>query len=423
MSILYLILFVIISILFVKDFKRTLILYAPFKLIFHNSIFLYDASQGITLDLLISFVALIVYISKYGWHIANVSRILRVALVIYTISLIIYGINPKFALFRIVLYEPITAVCYILMLYSVLTNRKDIIMLLKAFCLVACILVIDGMIDIITGVNPIIEIEKSQAGERFIHSPNETMRAGMKRTTSFMPHSISMGVLAALLWGIFAILYLQSKSVQRKKLILFCLITLPLIVIFSNSRTPLITIVCFVPLILSRKVSKWKKFLLLLIAIACLFTFSNYFQWMYDSVFNEEKIDVGGSTTDLRSRQFELALFYFSKEPLLGMGNDFRILKFESVNDAAGMESVWFQLLYLQGIVGTGAYIFLILAGFVRIIKSNKKFTCFVLAWIAAITFSSQVGLSIYMFLIGVLFAEKSYLLFTINKENKSYEL
>lgn len=418
MSYLYLILFVTISVLFIRDFKRTLILYAPFKLMFHSSIFLYDASQGLTLDLLISFVALIVYINRFGWRIANVSKMLHTALVVYTISLVIYGINPKFALFRIVLYEPITAVCYALMLYSVLTTKKDLIMLLKAFCFVGCILVVDGMIDITTGINPIIEIEKSQAGERFIHSDNEMMRAGMKRTTSFMPHSISMGVLAALLWGIFAILYLQFKSVQRKKLILFCLITLPLIVIFSNSRTPLITIACFVPLILSRKVSKWKKILLLLIAIACLFTFSNYFQWMYDSVFNEEKIDVSGSTTDLRSRQLELALFYFSKEPLLGMGNDFQILNFESVNDAAGMESVWFQLLYLQGIIGTGAYIFLIIAGLIRVIKSNRNFICFVLAWIAAITFSSQVGLSIYMFLIGVLFAEKSHLLF-YNKQRE----
>lgn len=409
MSILYLLVFLFVVFCFINDFKKSLIIYAPFKLVFHNYICLYDLGQYITLDLAISLVVFFLYIKKYGMNF-SVPNYLKIAGIIYCISSIIYGCNPRFAI-NLVLYEPITAVMYVFMLYKIVNNKSDLLLIINSLVVVALILCFDGVIDIVFKYNPIISIEQMAAGEHFWHSENDITRAGMDRTTSFMPHSISMGSLAALLMGTFMIIYLKFSEFRKNRMLLLSLLLLPIIIVFSNSRTPLLTFVCFLPLLFTFKVSMNTKLLMIMGGLVCLYMFFDYFVWMYNSIFNESKVEVAGSDTDLRQRQLELAIFYFLKEPIFGMGNQFQILNFENANDAAGMESVWFQLLYLQGIVGTGSYIVMLISGIRSAWVNNKQFLFFVMAWIAAITFSSQVGLSIFLFMLVILICEKSNLL------------
>lgn len=410
MSIIYLIIFILVVSCFAINFKRTLIIYAPFKFILHNTICLYDSGQYISLDLAICIMALFIFISKYHLKLIKEPKYLTFACSLYCLSTFIFGCNPRLAL-NILLYEPITAIAYFLMLSSLIESKKDLLLLIKSSCIVSLILCLDAFIDYTINFNPIIYIEKTQAREHFWYSANDVARAGMSRTTSFMPHSIAMGTLAALLFGIFSILYIQFDIIRNKKLVLLNLICLPLVVILSNSRTPIITILCFIPLLLSPRVSKKTRLLFFTIIGIAFFAFKDYFMWMYNSIFNEDKVEVAGSTTTLRESQWEIALYYFLNNPLLGMGNEFIIGNFENEKDVMGMESVWFPLLYQQGLVGLVGYISFILAGLISVLKSNWMFITYVIAWIAAITFSSQVGISIFLFAFGILISNKSYLL------------
>lgn len=409
MSILYLLIFLFVVFCFINDFNKSLIIYAPYKLVFHSYICLYDSGQYITLDLAISLVVLILYLLKYSLRF-TVHKHVKIAGIIYCVSCLIYGINPRFTI-NLILYEPISAILYTFMLYTTISNKNELLLLVKNLAIVSLILCIDGLIDIVFGINPIISIEKLASGGHFWHSENDVTRAGMDRTTSFMPHSISMGSLAALLLGTFLILFLKFKDFANEKYLKYSLLLLPLIIVFSNSRTPLLTFVCFLPLIITAKVGTKSKILIIICGLICFILFFDYFVWMYNSIFHEDEVDVAGSNSKLRQHQLELAVFYFLKEPVFGMGNQFQILNFENESEAAGMESVWFQLLYLQGIVGTGSYIIMLISGIKSAWINDRQFILFVLAWIAAITFSSQVGLSIFLFLLVILICEKSYLL------------
>ena len=148
----------------------------------------------------------------------------------------------------------------------------------------------------------------------------------------------------------------------------------------------------------------------------------SYFEWMYNSIFNESSVDVGGSTTDLRERQFDIALYCFLENPLTGKGVDFNVLDYENQYDAMGMESVWFILFMLKGLVGVVSYVYFILTGFVSFLKYNKTFWLFTLAWLVSITFSSQEGVSLFLYCIFILMSYKIYTLneiFQYNTESR----
>lgn len=410
MSFFYLLVFLFFALSFSFNFRKTLLCYAPIKLILNNGICLYDNVQYLPLDLAISSVAVAVYALTKKNKKNKIPTLLLISCCIYCLSTFIFGSFPRFAAV-IFFNEPISDILYCLLLFKVISNKSDLNVIIKGLCIVSIVLIMDGTIDLLTGVNPIIEFETWLSGEHFWHSENEEMRGGLPRTTSFMPHSVSMGSLAALLWGVLLIIYSYDKSYRKNKLFLTSLFLLPLMIIFSNSRTPIITMLCFLPVLISSKIGFGIRQSVILLLLFLSIYFSDYLLWIYNSIFNESSTNVAGSTTELRESQFNLAMYYFLQEPIWGMGNSFNILDYEAENDAMGMESVWFPLFYLRGLVGVVPYILMLLTGIYIFFKSRKNFVWFAIAWIASTIFSSQVGISIYLYLIVIVLSLKLRLL------------
>ena len=221
-----------------------------------------------------------------------------------------------------------------------------------------------------------------------------------------------MGSIAVFIWSIIIVILFRFPKYLNvnRGVFLLVLIGLPVCMLFANSRTTILTVLCFAPLFLKRDFMFSKKGFILLVGLV-VFAFANstYFEWMYNSIFNEKSVEVSGSTTDLRERQFAIALFYFLQNPLLGKGVDFDVLDYENKNDAMGMESVWFILFMLRGLVGVVTYVYLILTGLVSFLKYNKIFWLFTLAWLVNITFSSQEGVSMFLYCIFILLSYKLY--------------
>ena len=407
MSFLYLLIFLLIASSFLWNFNKTLLVYAPFKLILHSNIYLYDANFALNLDMAISSFAFILFLIK-GNRIKGIPSYISYAFVLYCVSWFVYGLYPRFAP-NAFFYEPITSILYVMMLFSSVYDKQSIKILLYSFIVVASILVIDALIDVIFGVNLITQITSSQGGGRYWISENDIQRAGMQRTTSFMPHSIAMGTLAALLWGMFVLVYSKfPQYIPSSKMTKFLLSTLPFCVLFANSRTSICVFICFFLLFLNFKQIFTKKSLGLLLIVICLFIlFPQYLIWMYNSIFHESEVNVAGSTMDLRERQSDIAITYFFKNPILGNGIDFDLLRYEKKDDVMGMESLWFDLMYHRGLMGLIPYVVLMITGFYVMWRTNRWFTLFFFAWIISITMSSQVSISSFLFVFMIFLSYK----------------
>ena len=404
MSYTYLLFFLIFSISFIWDFEKTIMIYTPLKLIFHSGIYLIDASFSLNLDLAISFVAIVVYCfyaSKYRAY--KMPQWMLCSGVIYCIGLFIYGGYPRFAPHTF-FYEPITAILYIFVLFKVINRKTQLKQLLSGFVVVSLILVLDGIIDVIFGVNIITSLESILGGERFDLSDNVISRAEVPRTTSFMLHSISMGTLSVFLWEVFILLSLEySTFIKNDWKFKLAILTLPVCMVFSNSRTTILTLLCSLPIFLRQnKLSKDITIFVLVSVVAIGLLYQDYFLWLYKSLFYESQMDIGGSTTELRERQLEIALYYFFEKPVFGQGIDFDLLKFEEQRDVMGMESVWFGLMFKRGFVGLCTYVLPIFISSFYLIKYNKILGVFVLSWLTSITFSTQMGLSIFFYFFTV---------------------
>ena len=413
MSILYLFIFLIVVILLIKDFDRTIIYYAPFKLVLHSGIRLYDASFAINLDMAISFAALILFILKASeYRSTHLPKFIVVGGLVFCFGYFIHGMNPRFA-FNVFFYEPITTISFMYILFKVVRSEGQLSSLIKGFIIVGAILIVDAVVDVIFNFNVITEIEKSQGGGRLWISDNDTSRTGIARTTSFMPHSIAMGTIAVFIWAIVVVvLFNFPRFIKVKKpMLYFILVGLPLCMLYANSRTTILTAICFTPLFLKKNLFFSKMGFALLIAVIVLVIVNNtYFEWVYNSIFNEKTTTITGSSYDLREKQFEIAMFYFLQNPLTGKGVDFDVLKYANQFDAMGMESEWFTLLMLRGLVGVVTYLYLIITGLISFFKYNRIFWMFTFAWLVNITFSSQEGLSMFLYCIFILLCYKIHI-------------
>lgn len=411
MSILYLAIFLFVSFCFYNDFKRTLILYAPFKLVLHTGILLVDSSTSIILDLPISSVALFLFFFNTQKRTVLKSHLPNVLLwgwSVYLLSMLLYSFNPKFKI-TILLNPLIMYFAYSYMLFIIIRTKKQMELLFKGFIAVSLVLFADAFIDVLTGHNLIIAIEESQAGTHFWHSDNAVVRAGLSRTTSFMPHSLTMGCLAALLWGVLYLIGFRSKIKINTSITLFTMFGLIFCILFSNSRSSIIAFVALLPVLFDYKSLSFNKiFLIAASFVIVFFFFGDYILWIFNSIFNEDKVDVMGSTTDLRRRQFDIASYYMMKHPFLGNGQTFNVMNHVSENVILGMESVWFPIMMQQGLVGVAGYITLIVTTAIYFFRSKQHlYLFFVVSWVATITMSSQVGLSIFLFVLVPLLACK----------------
>ena len=409
MSILYFIIFLFVSYHFKKNFERTLICYAPFKLIFHSGIYLVDSFIAVNLDLAISLVALLCYYRFQKFYLnVKIPSYLLFCWFVFCVGKFIYGSYFRFVPNEF-FYEPVTSIAYGFMLFKVVQRDDQIVLLIKYFICVSLILFADAVVDVVLGINPIIEIEKFQAGSRFWVSSNTVMRAGMARTTSFMGHSIAMGTIAVFLWGILVLIYVKChKYVYDHKLFLFCIAILPICMLFANSRTTMLMALCFLLLFVERKTIFDFQGVLVLLALLCVcFVANDYLDWIYNSIFHESSVDVQGSSSDLRERQWEVAFYYFMKSPIWGQGIDFDVLRYEEERNVMGMESLWFQLFMRQGLVGVISYCVFLLGGLVCFWKTNKAFCTFFVAWVVSITFSSQVSVSTFLYVVAILLSYK----------------
>lgn len=391
MTLLYILFFIwVLFILF--DFKKAVLCYAPFKILFYYDVRLTAALPfDMAIILLIAF-CFFVKRKEYSKLHFPFTRGYVVYAIIYSIGCII----PVFMINRI----PSTVISILLYSYiyfQCLRNMRDVKLAAAVYMLFSLFLVGNGMLELFTHKCPVDDwirsmpfIDKEHAWD----TDFDELRFGLPRIKSFMPFSITYGVACAILLSLPFYLVFENfrKSLLMRLLVPMSLVFLLIGVITSASRSPILGIVVLLSyLFLDKELFKrYKtKILLLLLLIAV-------FMWpfIYDnimSILNPKAADaIGGSSMDMRIVQYSIAFDYMMQSPLFGLGKETQITDILFF----GGESIWLPLMINNGILGVFGYIYL----YYVIVKNTKvsgsRYLHIVTAsWLVMNTATSLMGL------------------------------
>lgn len=391
MTLLYILFFIwVLFILF--DFKKAVLCYAPFKILFYYDVRLTAALPfDMAIILLIAF-CFFVKRNEYSKLHFPFTRGYMVYAIIYSIGCII----PVFMINRI----PSTVISILLYSYiyfQCLRNIRDVKLAAAVYMLFSLFLVGNGMLELFTHKCPVDDwirsmpfIDKEHAWD----TDFEELRFGLPRIKSFMPFSITYGVACAILLSLPFYLVFENfrKSLLMRLLVPMSLVFLLIGVITSASRSPILGIVVLLSyLFLDKELFKrYKtKILLLLLLIAV-------FMWpfIYDnimSILNPKAADaIGGSSMDMRTVQYSIAFDYMMQSPLFGLGKETQITDILFF----GGESIWLPLMINNGILGVFGYIYLYYAIVKNTKVSGSRYLHIVTAsWLVMNTATSLMGL------------------------------
>lgn len=391
MTLLYILFFIwVLFILF--DFKKAVLCYAPFKILFYYDVRLTAALPfDMAIILLIAF-CFFVKRKEYSKLHFPFTRGYMVYAIIYSIGCII----PVFMINRI----PSTVISILLYSYiyfQCLRNIRDVKLAAAVYMLFSLFLVGNGMLELFTHKCPVDDwirsmpfIDKEHAWD----TDFDELRFGLPRIKSFMPFSITYGVACAILLSLPFYLVFENfrKSLLMRLLVPMSLVFLLIGVITSASRSPILGILVLLSyLFLDKELFKrYKtKILLLLLLIAV-------FMWpfIYDnimSILNPKAADaIGGSSMDMRIGQYSIAFDYMMQSPLFGLGKETQITDILFF----GGESIWLPLMINNGILGVFGYIYLYYAIVKNTKVSGSRYLHIVTAsWLVMNTATSLMGL------------------------------
>lgn len=391
MTLLYILFFIwVLFILF--DFKKAVLCYAPFKILFYYDVRLTAALPfDMAIILLIAF-CFFVKRKEYSKLHFPFTRGYMLYAIIYSIGCII----PVFMINRI----PSTVISILLYSYiyfQCLRNIRDVKLAAAVYMLFSLFLVGNGMLELFTHKCPVDDwirsmpfIDKEHAWD----TDFDELRFGLPRIKSFMPFSITYGVACAILLSLPFYLVFENfrKSLLMRLLVPMSLVFLLIGVITSASRSPILGIVVLLSyLFLDKELFKrYKtKILLLLLLIAV-------FMWpfIYDnimSILNPKAADaIGGSSMDMRIGQYSIAFDYMMQSPLFGLGKETQITDILFF----GGESIWLPLMINNGILGVFGYIYLYYAIVKNTKVSGSRYLHIVTAsWLVMNTATSLMGL------------------------------
>lgn len=391
MTLLYILFFIwVLFILF--DFKKAVLCYAPFKILFYYDVRLTAALPfDMAIVLLIAF-CFFVKRKEYSKLHFPFTRGYMVYAIIYSIGCII----PVFMINRI----PSTVISILLYSYiyfQCLRNIRDVKLAAAVYMLFSLFLVGNGMLELFTHKCPVDDwirsmpfIDKEHAWD----TDFDELRFGLPRIKSFMPFSITYGVACAILLSLPFYLVFENfrKSLLMRLLVPMSLVFLLIGVITSASRSPILGIVVLLSYLFFDKelFKRYKtKILLLLLLIAV-------FMWpfIYDnimSILNPKAADaIGGSSMDMRIVQYSIAFDYMMQSPLFGLGKETQITDILFF----GGESIWLPLMINNGILGVFGYIYLYYAIVKNTKVSGSRYLHIVTAsWLVMNTATSLMGL------------------------------
>ena len=279
---------------------------------------------------------------------------------------------------------------------------KTIHRFIKYSFIYALILGSYSIFETITQSNPIVEYFNSIHAYSYERIITE-IRFGFKRSQSIFPMHTTNGVVSIFLFVLLFYAY-RYNMVKNRKLALIPLFLLVASIFLTGARSIILGfIVTLFSFIEIKKISLRHVLGLIICFIVLAISFSEYINEIYQSILDTERVN--GSNADMRTYQFEIALFLLLKSPLFGNGISYTwesaIIKYDGLY---GAESLWIPIMIEQGVIGILAFSLFFLSLTLFCIKSKcREFSFVVLGFFLANTLSSLPNFSITYILILII--------------------
>ena len=361
-----LIVFLILVFCLVTHFKSTVIAYSPFKFLFTNGVILIG---NISFDNAISFLVVIIFAFQYfvkkEYHYQKGRWPLMLSFLIMILSESISALIGDSNIMSIPL-KFCRTYGYCLVLYYLIKDEADFKLLVKSLFLFSIILIGNAVVQFLFDINIIGNWVASSLKDGVFFADTTDYGSRGVRIQSFMAHSICFGDVCAIFIMVIAYLYKQGYMKRLCEIVIFLLG-----LVMANSRTPLMALLIYIiPFADKEKIIKY-RFWYGLGLIAFVLVFASPLYQMYDSMFNDNTdFDLGGSDMTMRLEQLEASIYVVQNSLIWGLGYSF---DFSNITELRGAESIWFNLLMYQGLVGCLCYVFII----IQSITKTRHYSCY----------------------------------------------
>lgn len=257
------------------------------------------------------------------------------------------------------------------------------------FCFVFAVIVGGySVFETITRSNPFVEVMNDNG----IYSVNKIIteiRFGLKRSQGLFSMHTTNGGVAVILFVILCIARLKG-FMKKDVFTSIVIVLLSLTVLFTGARSAIIALVLMLPMFVDKRNLKIKYILFFsFFVLCCVFISSGYLSDIFASIINTDK--VSGSNTDMRNNQLIISLEYLNQSPIFGNGIQYTFNKVVLYDkDINGAESIWFTTMINQGFIGVFGYLFYFVNNIVFTFKQGRKrYSFYVIGILAFYTMSS----------------------------------
>lgn len=360
MNIICVLILVIISSLLVVDFKRTFMIVSAYSMVLGcmNGVGPYGMYQAI------SIIAFVIFILRYFRWKDILTYPLLLSAILLTTS---YILSNHYAVYRhngSLVSCIVVNVVSLFMFYQIVSKNGRYIYIYISSCFFLSLLVgVYTLIETIFSNNSYMSLINSLELYSQDHI-TEDVRFGLKRAQAIFGMHTSLGGFSTMMAGLLLWIRLNCplyvEKLGKKKLSLT--IGLMIMAVFlTGSRSTIVGLVLVLMSFLNFKYVKIKYVCIaIFLAVIGLVIFDTYIDEVVLSFTDTES--VGGSNTDMRSIQFELAVLFMMQSPFLGNGISYTFeYVTEQYKEMCGAESLWFPIMIDLGMLGLTAIIVFIL--------------------------------------------------------------
>lgn len=356
------------------------------------------------LYLSLSFIAALLGAYKFRKKILKSPFILCVVpvLVSYTITMYYYVFYSKqyLAIFAQFLFPCI--------IYCVIDRKERVILFVKYASILMILATLYCLFEETISANPIMHwCEKHPESFTWFHDRSE-QRFGVKRAQSFFSGESAFGLTCSYIFIILFIMMRDGAKIMKVKWRKLLILLLPLCVFLTGTRSVILCFLVACVALLTPQTIKKYRIPLLAVGLVLIFFMGSYFTSLYNSIF-VDSTEIGGSSSEMREGQWDIAYYYMNQDFWLGNGVHFTGKLLNSGGEAGlfGAEGMWLPVMMDRGMLGVICTLSAFLLGLYYILR-RKRYNMIWL-WISFLlmkTLTTGVGIELtyYEIVLIVLF-------------------
>ena len=399
---LHYVVFIIFAILLIRNYEKTAILIAA--LACWLSLFKDPLNSVNNLYLTFSLIIFVWGIFKYGRQLKNAPFLWCIVpvLVSYVCTMSAHGIYLKQFL---VLVAQFLFPC---VLYCVINSQNRVNQFVKYISGLLILATLYCLVEESISANPIMHWCENNMDSFTWLTDRKEFRFGVKRAQSFFADVAAFGVSCIYAFIVLFTLMRDNEKVMKAKWRKLLIFLLPLCVFLTGTRS---IIICFlmacVSLLTLQTVRKY-FFQIVAVAFIIMLFMVPYFLSIYSSIF-VDSTELGGSSSDMREVQWDIALLYMAQNFWVGNGIHFTGSLLNEGGEAGlfGAEGMWLPIMMDRGMIGVISTLVAFLIGLIVIIR--RKQYRFIWIWVSFLvmkTITTGVGIepTYYEVILVVLF-------------------